>query len=111
MTGKRTHKESRRMHKLRREFFEEGKRQSRSTNPDEVEKSKCWICRDAIDYDAGQGTTSDSHELDHYHPVDDRPDLEEDVDNFRHSHSSCNSSRGKRAANTQGLGEQVAAWW
>lgn len=110
MSGGRKHRESRRMHKLRDDFFQDGKRLAASADPDDRAASRCWICRGDIDYTAGAGTTSDSHELDHYLPVDDRPDLEEDVDNFRHSHSSCNSSRGKRAPSA-GLGEPIAAWW
>lgn len=99
------------MHKLRDEFFEQGRAQSKSIDPDEQAKSKCHLCGDDIDYDVAAGTTADSHNLDHYFPVDDYPELEEDPDNFRHAHQSCNSSRGKRAPNTQGLGAQVAAWW
>lgn len=109
MSGKRV--DTRRMKKLRDAFFEQGKKQSLSRDPAVRELSQCWLCRDTIDYTAAPGSTPNSHELDHAHPVDDRPDLQEDVDNFRHAHSSCNSSRGKRAPNTQGLGEQVAAWW
>lgn len=106
MSGKRV--ESRRMHKLRDEFFELGKRQSAEGRADEAQ---CWLCRTDIDYTAAPGTTADSHTLDHYFDVDTHPELQEDPDNFRHAHYSCNSSRGKRAPNTQDLGEQVAAWW
>ncbi len=109
MSGKRV--DTRRMKKLRNDFFEQGKKDSLSRDPDIRDRSKCWLCRDSIDYTAKPGTTPNSHELDHAHPVDDRPDLQEDADNFRHSHSSCNGSRGKRAPNTQGLGEPVPAWW
>jgi 5-methylcytosine-specific restriction endonuclease McrA len=103
-----TRQQTRRMHKLRDEFFELGKKQFARGERD---AAKCWLCGGEIDYTAKPATTPDSHTLDHLHAVDDRPDLQEDVDNFRHAHYSCNSSRGKRTPNTQGLGEQVAAWW
>lgn len=109
MSGKRV--DTRRMKKLRDAFFEQGKKQALSRDPAVRELSQCWLCHTEIDYTAKPGTISDSHTLDHRHPVDERPDLQEDPDNFAHAHFSCNSSRGKRAPNAQGLGEQVAAWW
>lgn len=106
-----TRMQTRRMHKLRDAFFEQGRRDSESRDPAVREKSRCWLCRTDIDYTAKPATTPDSHTTDHRHAVDDRPDLQEDIDNFEHAHYSCNSSRGKRAPNTQGLGEPVPAWW
>ncbi|WP_439593903.1 hypothetical protein [Microbacterium sp.] len=94
------------MHKLRDEFFEEGKRLDAAGDP----AANCWLCKQRIDYEAGQGTTPDSHTLDHFHVVDDRPDLQEDPSNFRHAHFNCNSSRGKRTP-SPGLGEPAPSWW
>lgn len=104
--GKR--KNTRRMTKLREEFFVEGKRLD--ADPATRDEALCWLCRGRIDYVAQAGSTPDSHNLDHYHAVDDRPDLEEDPDNFRHSHAGCNLARGKRTP-SPGLGAQVPAWW
>ena len=101
---------SRRMNKLRDEFFAEGKAQSQSDDPEIRALSDCWICRTAIDYVAEPHSTDDSHNLDHYYIVRDYPELEEDVDNFRHSHRLCNLNRGTRAPSL-GLGEAVADWW
>ncbi|TFD41775.1 hypothetical protein E3T37_03545 [Cryobacterium sp. TMT2-10] len=98
------------MHALRDEFFEEGRTQSRSSDPDVRVLSDCWLCRSAIDYVADPHTTADSHNLDHYHTVHDRPELQEDPDNFRHSHMACNLKRGKTTP-TAGLGESVPDWW
>ncbi|MFK4760311.1 hypothetical protein ACI3KS_05185 [Microbacterium sp. ZW T5_45] len=99
------------MHKLRDDFFDEGKAQSLSPDPDERAESDCWLCRGGIDYTVPPATTPDSHTLDHAKDVDTYPELQEDPDNFRHAHFSCNSSRGKRAPNDQGLGEPMPAWW
>ena len=101
---------TRRMHVLRDEFFAEGKAQSESPDPDVRVLSDCWLCRSPIDYVAQPHTTSDSHNLDHYFAVDDRPELQEDWDNFRHSHMTCNTSRGKRTPSA-GLGEEMPDWW
>lgn len=107
MAGKRTN--TRRMHQLRDEFFEEGKRLD--ADPATRHLADCWLCRGHIDYTVPQATTPDSHTLDHAKDVETYPELQEDWDNFRHAHFSCNSSRGKRAPNTQGLGEPMPAWW
>ena len=111
MGGKR--KDTRRMHKLRDEFFEEGKRLD--ADPATRHLADCSLCPPGpgarIDYTAKPGTTPDSHTLEHAKAVDDFPELQEDPDNFRHAHFSCNSSRGKRALNHQGLGEPMPRWW
>ena len=57
--------------------------------------SVCWICTLRIDCEQAPGTTTDSHTLDHYYPVEDFPVLQNEPDNFRHAHFDCNSSRGK----------------
>lgn len=106
MAGKRTN--TRRMHKLRDEFYEEGKRLD--ADPDTRHLANCWICKDRIDYAAKPGTTPNSHTLDHRIPVEERPDLQEDPSNFEHCHFSCNSSRGDRTP-SPGLGEPAPAWW
>lgn len=99
---------SRLMHRLRDEFFLEGKQLD--ADPDTRHLSVCWLCRGRIDYDADPGTTPDSHNLDHYHPVKDRPDLQLDHDNFRHAHTLCNQNRGASTP-LPGLGEEMPAWW
>ncbi len=99
---------SRRMHTLREQFFAEGQR----LDADDAtrDQSVCWICKGRIDYDAAPGTTDQSHELDHYHPVSLRPDLQEDPTNFRHAHARCNAERGNRQPTTN-IGETVPDWW
>ena len=72
--------------------------------------SVCWICTLRIDCEQAPGTTTDSHTLDHYYPVEDFPVLQNEPDNFRHAHFDCNSSRGKGDAE-RGLGEPMPAWW
>lgn len=104
--GKR--KNTRRMHKLRDEFYLEGKRLD--ADPATRDRSLCWLDGQRIDYDAAPGTTPDSHTLDHVKPVEDYPELQEDPTNFRHAHFDCNSSRGKRTPSA-GLGEPAPAWW
>jgi hypothetical protein len=104
--GKRTN--SRNMHAQRKLFFEQGK--AADANEETREDANCWLCHGRIDYTAAPGTTNDSHHLDHFHTVEDRPDLQEDPDNFRHAHRSCNLERGNNAP-APGLGEQVAQWW
>lgn len=100
-------KNSRRMHQLRTDFFEEGKRLDAEGDPD----ANCHICHGLIDYDAEPGTTPDSHNLDHYYPVSTHPELQEDWDNFRHAHTLCNQQRGAGSINSGGLGELVPDWW
>lgn len=92
--------QSRAFSKLRKQFFEAGKR----------DQEPCWLCGMSIDYDAAPGTTPDSHELDHYHPVSLSPELQEDPANFRHAHRSCNGARGNRSPSA-GLGQLAPSWW
>ena len=101
---------TRRMNKLRDEFFAEGRKLSESTFAETRALSDCWLCRMPIDYVAEPHSTPDSHNLDHFKTVRDFPELQEDHDNFRHSHRACNQGRG---ANTPslGLGEAVNDWW
>ncbi|WP_220490856.1 hypothetical protein [Tessaracoccus sp. MC1627] len=100
--------DSRRMKKLRAEFFEQGRRLD--ADPATRHLANCWLCKQRIDYVADPSTTPDSHNLDHYTPFADAPELLEDVTGFRHSHFNCNSSRGKRAP-SPGLGEALDEWW
>lgn len=100
--------DSRAMKRLRADFFEEGRAQD--ADPSTRPLSVCWLCKQRIDYDVEPSSTPDSHNLDHYHAVHDRPDLQEDPTNFRHAHFSCNTSRGRRAP-SPGLGDEVPAWW
>lgn len=99
---------SRRMQKLRAEFFAEGKRLD--ADPATRPASVCWLCGQRVDYDADPGSSDDSHELDHYYPVSLRPELQEDPAGFRHAHRKCNGQRGNRAPRP-GLGRIVPAWW
>ena len=99
---------SRRMQKLRAEFFAEGKRLD--ANPATRPASVCWLCGQRVDYDASPGTTSDSHELDHFFTVSKHPELQEDPAGFRHAHRLCNAKRGNRAPRP-GLGRIVSSWW
>jgi len=99
---------TRRMHELREAFYQEGKRLD--ADPATRDQSVCWRDGQRIDYDAAPNTTADSHNLGHYKPVADFPELQEDPTNFRHEHALCNQSAGNRAP-TAGLGEQVPDWW
>lgn len=105
-------KNTRRMNKLRTEFFEQGKQQD--TDPTTRHLSWCWLCPKGeaarIDYTVPAGTTPDSHNLDHYTTVEERPDLQEDPEVFRHAHKRCNESRGNRTP-SPGLGAEVPDWW
>ncbi len=94
------------MHKLRDEFFEQGKLLNTAGDVD----ADCWLCKEGIDYDADPGSTPASHNLDHFFSVDDYPELQEDPTNFRHSHTLCNQARGKNAPSL-GLGDAVPDWW
>lgn len=102
------HKNTRRMHTLRDEFFNQGKQAD--ANDDTRHTSTCWICGQRIDYYVPAGTTDDSHELDHATPVSQRPDLQEDPNNFRHAHKRCNRERSDSAPHAT-LGTQVPDWW
>lgn len=97
---------TRRMHKLRDEFFAEGKALDAKGDPE----ANCWRCEQKIDYDAGPSSTPDSHNLGHYRSVDDFPELQEDWDNFRHEHALCNTTAGK-SMHSMGLGDPMPNWW
>ena len=94
------HSSSRFMKASRTAFFRHGAETS----------APCWICGQAIDYDATPNTTDDSHSLDHYRPVSLFPDLEEDPSNYRHSHTSCNRKRGNKMP-TGEIGKQSRIWY
>lgn len=104
--SKRSH--SRLAQKQRTDFYLEGK--AFDADEDTRHLANCWLCQGRIDYEVDPGTTDDSHNLDHYFPVDDYPDLQDDPTNFRHSHRICNQRRGKDAPSA-GLGEMVPDWW
>lgn len=99
---------TRRMHKLRDDFFDEGRRLD--ADPATRDQANCWRCKQRIDYTVKANTTPDSHNLGHYYPVDDYPELQEDPSNFRHEHALCNWSAGK-SMHSAGLGDQVPDWW
>lgn len=102
------HRNTRNMRRARPAFYEEGK--LLDADPATRSEANCWICGERIDYDALPGSTEQSHELDHAIPVSERPDLQEDPSNFRHSHSICNRRRSNKAP-LPSLGEAVPAWW
>jgi hypothetical protein len=102
--GNRTN--TRRMHMLREQFFQEGKRLDAKGDP----AANCWLDGQPIDYDVEPGTTDASHNLDHYQSVKEHPELQEDPSNFRHSHKLCNGVRGADSPSL-GLGEAVPDWW
>lgn len=53
----------------------------------------CWMCGQAISYDAPAGTP-DAFEADHFYPVSTHPELGNDRANLRPSHRACNGARG-----------------
>ena len=59
----------------------------------------CWICDQAIDYEANWRQPS-TFEADHYKPVSTHPHLALSMGNLRPSHQSCNRSRGNKPAET-----------
>lgn len=99
---------TRRMNRLRQEFFAEGKRLD--ADPSTRAEALCWLCLQRIDYDLEPGSEDAAHELDHMVPVSVDPSLQEDPTNFRHSHRGCNRSRSNRAP-VGALGDVVEAWW
>lgn len=103
MSGK--HVSSRKMGQLRQAFFDEGKALDEAEDP----TANCWLCGMGIDYSVPANTTPDSHNLDHYYPVRDYPELQEDPANFRHSHADCNVTRGADAP-LPSLGQLSRAW-
>lgn len=52
-----------------------------------------------IDYDA-PANAAESYEADHFHSVSTHPQLANDPENLRPSHSGCNRSRGNKAIDT-----------
>ena len=100
--------DTRNMKRLRAEFFADGK--LLDADPDTRHLANCWLCGQRIAYDLAPSTTPDSHNLDHYTPYADAPELLEDPSGFRHAHFACNTSRGRRAP-SPGLGEQLNDWW
>lgn len=70
------------------------KQRKRYRSQCEVVKAPCHLCGQPIDYTVPSGE-GESFEVDHFYPVDDYPELMEDIGNFRPSHKSCNASRGK----------------
>lgn len=55
-------------------------------------RARCWLCHQAIDYDAPP-QTPEAFEPDHYHPVSTHRHLAYDITNLRPSHCRCNRSR------------------
>lgn len=87
------------------EFFEEGKLLDAAGDP----VANCWLCGMGIDYTVPANSTPDSHNLDHFYPLRDYPELQHDPANARHSHAQCNVERGADAP-LPGLGALSRAW-
>lgn len=96
---------------LRKQFYEAGRAASLADDKATRDTSNCWLCHLPINYDAPPSSTPDSHNLDHYYPVDTHPELQEDPSNFRHAHFLCNIKRSNKLIDGGGLGEPVEAWW
>lgn len=103
MSSKRT--TTRAWQAFKTEFFEEGRALDAAGDP----AANCWLCGDRIDYAVEPNSTPDSHNLDHFYPVDDYPELQHDPANARHSHADCNVRRGKDAP-LPGIGILSRAW-
>lgn len=101
------HVHTRRLQLLKDEFFAEGVRLDAAGDP----AADCWLCGQRIAYDVPPGSTGDSHNLDHYYPVSDYPDRQDDPSGWRHSHAKCNQVRGRNAPTHGGLGKSVPSWW
>ena len=70
-------------------------------------RAPCHLCHMPIDYHAPP-LSKNAFEVDHYHPVSVRPDLEYQLSNLRPSHCSCNRSR--QAAPIKAAPWQAADW-
>lgn len=75
------------------------------------DESPCWLCGQAIDYDAPHDDYSndDRFQLDHQFPVSTHPQLQHDPANFRPSHAGCNRERGNKPPRP-GLGTPSQQW-
>lgn len=92
---------------FRLEFFEEGK--LLDADPETRHQANCWLCGMRINYAVPANSTPDSHNLDHFYPVRDYPELQHDPANARHSHAECNTERGADAP-LPGLGILSRNW-
>jgi hypothetical protein len=68
----------------------------------------CWLCGKAIDYDLPPDHP-DCFNVDHAIAKSKRPDLAEDMANFRPSHKVCNERRGNDAPNID-IGRPSEDW-
>lgn len=102
----RTRTSTRAFKKAKAEFFQEGRELDAKGDP----AADCWICHKRIDYSAEPGTTDLSHELDHYYPVSEYAELQDDPAGFRHSHRKCNRERGNGQPKLD-MGEVIPEWW
>ena len=76
---------------------------------DKARNAKCWICGEAIDYEAKPSSTPDSYEPDHYFPVASHPELALVPDNIRPATKRCNRARRNKAGITD-LGKRTRDW-
>lgn len=68
----------------------------------------CWLCGKPIDHELPR-QHAESFNVDHAYTVDERPDLAEDLANFRPAHKLCNERRGTAEPTIQ-LGDTSEAW-
>lgn len=69
----------------------------------------CWLCGRPINYDLPDASHPDAFNLDHAHPLTQRPDLAEDPANYRPSHATCNYRRGDNEPHIH-LGQPSETW-
>lgn len=74
--------------------------------------ARCWLCGQAIDYEAGPEDYHVEHrfQLDHAYPVSTHPQYREDPANFRPSGALCNQRRGNKNPDA-GLGVLSEEWY
>ena len=71
-----------------------------------IARLPCHLCGQPIDYTLKTGPQA--FQVDHYHPISQRPDLVYDQRWFRPSHATCNNHRGDKPIQPQ---PWVAANW
>lgn len=84
------------------------RRQKRIIAELRARRDPCWLCGQAIDYDAPAGDP-DAFQADHVKSWSKHPELREDPANFRASHQLCNQKRGNGEA-PAGLGLLSRDW-
>ena len=72
------------------------------------ERRGCWLCGQAIDYDAPKGHP-DAFTVDHKLPLSTHPHLAEVYGNLDAAHDACNKGRGNGMPKA-GLGDAAGQW-